>query len=79
MLINNHHRDLYYAMAGMAIRCWGWSFWLYLVQGISSEIGILHGQTLSRTTAQDYGGYRIEEYEAGMDCEAMAVEQGIPL
>lgn len=40
---------------------------------------IINGQTHSTTTTQDNGSYRIERHEAGMDCEAGAVEQRIPL
>ena len=34
----------------------------------------IYGPPLSSATAQEYGGYQIEEYEAGNDCAEGTVE-----
>ena len=38
-----------------------------------------HANTISRTSTQKHGGDPLEGYEAGMDCEAWAVDVGISL
>jgi len=39
----------------------------------------MYGQTHSTTAAYMYGGDSVEGYEAGDDCAAWALEEGIPI